>query len=254
MMATRSPDTFEADYLIRPHTRSAAPIANGYADRREALATYFDSTARQAWIDLTSDKKVSGIRATVRAGRDAMRDVLLDWLPVDLRRTRVLDAGCGTGALSIAAACRGAEITGVDVAGGLVEVARERAPSFTGHGRIRWEAGDMLDPAFGEFDHVVAMDSLIHYELENLVEALAQLAARTSDTIVFTFAPYTRMLGTMHKVGKVFPKSDRSPAIVPIAEPELRHRLTAIRGWDIGRTHRVSSGFYTSQAMELVRR
>ncbi len=254
MMATRSPDTFEAYDLIRPHTRASATTANAYADRREALATYFDSTARQAWIDLTSDKKVSGIRATVRAGRDAMREVLLGWLPVDLRRTRVLDAGCGTGALSIAAACRGAEITGVDVAGGLVEVARERAPSFTGHGRIRWEAGDMLDPAFGDFDHVVAMDSLIHYELENLVDALENLTARTSQSIVFTFAPYTRMLGTMHKVGKVFPKSDRSPAIVPIAEADLRQRLAAIRGWDIGRTHRVSSGFYTSQAMELVRR
>ncbi len=258
MMATRSPDTFEADFLVRSSARAPvtakAPIANGYAHRREELATYFDSTARQAWIDLTSDKKVSGIRATVRAGRDEMRSVLLGWLPMDLRRTRVLDAGCGTGALTIAAACRGAEITGVDVAGGLVDVARERAPSFTGHGTIRWEAGDMLDPALGEFAHVVAMDSLIHYELENLVDALAQLAGRTTHSIVFTFAPYTRMLGTMHKVGKVFPKSDRSPAIVPIAECDLRDALTGLSGWEIGRTNRVSSGFYTSQAMELVRR
>jgi len=229
--------------------------ANGYADRREELAAYFDSTARQAWIDLTSDAKVSGIRATVRAGRDTMRSLLLDWLPVDLRRTSVLDAGCGTGALTIAAANRGAEITAIDVAGGLVEVARERCPSFTGHGRIFWKSGDMLDPALGRFDHVVAMDSLIHYELDDLVDALSKLAERTGGSIVFTFAPYTRMLGAMHKFGKAFPKSDSSPAIVPIAENDLRmHLVERIPGWNVARTQRVSSGFYTSQAMELVKR
>jgi magnesium-protoporphyrin O-methyltransferase len=225
-----------------------------YADRRKALATYFDSTARQAWIDLTSDAKVSGIRATVRAGREEMRGILLSWLPQDLRRTRVLDAGCGTGALAVGAAFRGADVTGVDVAGGLVDVARERMPGFTGHGRIRWAAGDMLDPAFGSFAHVVAMDSLIHYSPQDLVAALEELAARTARSILFTFAPHTALLGAMHRVGKIFPKSDRSPAIVPVAEAELRARLATIEGWKIGRTQRVSSGFYTSQALELVRR
>ncbi|MEM9086695.1 MAG: magnesium protoporphyrin IX methyltransferase [Pseudomonadota bacterium] len=233
----------------------AIHAANGYADRREELAAYFDSTARQAWIDLTSDAKVSGIRATVRAGRNTMRTLLLDWLPLDLRRVRVLDAGCGTGALTLAAAYRGAEVTGIDVAGGLVEVARERCPSFTGHGRIFWKSGDMLDPELGGFDHVVAMDSLIHYELEDLVEALTKLSERTEASIVITFAPYTRMLGAMHKFGKVFPKSDSSPAIVPIAETDLRaHLKERLPGWKVGRTQRVSSGFYTSQAMEIVKR
>ncbi|MEM1164090.1 MAG: magnesium protoporphyrin IX methyltransferase, partial [Pseudomonadota bacterium] len=250
-MATRflkevAPGTAETAYAARRSKLVAPRLADGYADRREELATYFDHTARQAWIDLTSDAEVSGVRATVRAGRDAMRALLLDWLPRDLRRTRVLDAGCGTGALTVAAACRGAEITGIDVAGALVEVARERAPSFTGHGRIFWKSGDMLDPALGQFSHVAAMDSLIHYELDDLVDALTTLASRTDISIVFTFAPYTRVLGAMHKVGKVFPKGNRSPAIVPIAERELARRLhEAIPGWQVMRTQRVSNGFYT---------
>lgn len=225
-----------------------------YTMRREALATYFDSTAKQAWIDLTSDAKVSGIRATVRAGREAMREKLVSWLPDDLRRMRVLDAGCGTGALAVAVACRGADVMGVDVAGGLVEVAKERAPGFIGHGKVRWRSGDMLDPAWGQFDHVIAMDSLIHYSPQDLVDAVEDLGARTSGSILFTFAPHTRLLGAMHSVGKVFPKSDRSPAIVPVSETELRARLGSLTDWRIGRTHRVSSGFYTSQALELVRR
>lgn len=239
MMATRSPDIYEA---------------GPYAERREALATYFDSTAKQAWIDLTSDTKVSGIRATVRAGREEMRKTLLDWLPTDLRRTQVLDAGCGTGALSIGAACRGAEVTGVDVAGGLVEVARQRTPSFIGHGRIRWMAGDMLDPELGTFAHIVAMDSLIHYAPDDLVDALAELSTRCTGSLLFTFAPHTRLLGAMHSIGKVFPKNDRSPGIVPVSEAELRAKLAGLNGWAIGRTKRVSSGFYTSQALELVKR
>ncbi|GAB5348293.1 magnesium protoporphyrin IX methyltransferase [Alteriqipengyuania sp. 357] len=230
-------------------TRATTP----YDLNRDRLATYFDSTAQKAWIDLTSDAKVSGVRATVRAGREAMRNTLLGWLPQDLRRTRVLDAGCGTGAFSIEAACRGAEVTGVDVAAGLVGVARQREP-FTGHGRIHWRAGDMLDPALGEFAHVVAMDSLIHYREEDLVAALARLGERTSHSILFTFVPRTPLLFAMYQTGKLFPRSDRSPRLVPIAEDRLRQSLAPLHDWRIARSQRISSGFYTSHAIELVRR
>lgn len=226
-----------------------------YDLNRDRLATYFDSTAQKAWIDLTSDAPVSGIRATVRAGRDAMRQTLLSWLPQDLRRTRVLDAGCGTGALSVEAAFRGAEMTAVDVAAGLVEVARRREPSFLGHGRIAWRAGDMLDPALGEFAHVVAMDSLIHYREADLVTALAELGERTSRSMLFTFVPRTPLLFAMYQAGKLFPRSDRSPRLVPILEDRLRAQLERhLPDWRVARSERVSSGFYISHAIELVRR
>jgi len=200
--------------------------ATPYDLNRDRLATYFDSTAQKAWIDLTSDAPVSGVRATVRAGRDAMRGTLLSWLPQDLRRTRVLDAGCGTGAFSVEVAYRGAEVTGVDVAAGLVEVARKREPSFLGHGKIAWRSGDMLDPALGEFAHVVAMDSLIHYREADLVAALAQLGERTSQSMLFTFVPRTPLLFAMYQAGKLFPRSDRSPRLVPLGEEQLRARLS----------------------------
>lgn len=232
---------------------SYRPQATRYDMQREKLAAYFDGTARKAWIDLTSDTKVSGIRATVRAGRDAMREQLLGWLPEDLRRKNLLDAGCGTGSLSVEAACRGAVVTAIDVAGGLVEIARQRAPSYLGHGRIDWHVGDMLDPALGTFDHVVAMDSLIHYTAADMVSALTGLSRQCHGSILFTFAPYTPLLGAMHTVGKVFPRSNRSPAIVPVAEDDLRQRLSRLKGWEIGRSGRISSGFYKSHAMELVK-
>ena len=228
--------------------------ATPYDLNRDRLATYFDSPAQKAWIDLTSDAPVSGVRATVRAGRDAMRGTLLSWLPQDLRRTRVLDAGCGTGAFSVEVAYRGAEVTGVDVAAGLVEVARKREPSFLGHGKIAWRSGDMLDPALGEFAHVVAMDSLIHYREADLVAALAQLGERTSQSMLFTFVPRTPLLFAMYQAGKLFPRSDRSPRLVPLGEEQLRARLARdLPEWRVARSERVSSGFYISHAIELVR-
>ena len=72
-----------------------------YLERREKIEAYFDRTAADAWKRLTSTEPVGRIRTTVRAGRDWMRSTLLSWLPDDLTGARILDAGCGTGALAV---------------------------------------------------------------------------------------------------------------------------------------------------------
>jgi magnesium-protoporphyrin O-methyltransferase len=227
-----------------------------YQTRRSQLLHYFDRTAVDAWARLTTDAPVSGIRATVRAGRDTMRQTLLDWLPRDLTGRRLLDAGCGTGALSVEAAKRGAEVVAIDLSPTLVDLARQRLPLIPGPGRIDFRTGDMFDPALGSFDHVVAMDSLIHYRAADIVDVLAGFTERTTGSVLFTFAPRTPALATMHAVGKLFPKGDRAPAIEPVAELHLRSLLLdepAMAEWMPARTNRVARGFYTSQAMELVR-
>ena len=231
-------------------------MPNGsYQERRGEIETYFDRTAADAWSKLTSDAKVSRIRETVRAGRDDMRQTLLSWLPADLTGMRLLDAGCGTGALSVEAARRGADVVAIDVAPTLIEIARERAPKDLGAGSIHFEAGDMLDPAHGRFDYIVAMDSLIHYQPVDVIKVLAGLSERTSAGMVFTFAPKTVPLAIMHAVGKFFPRSDRSPAIVPVNVEALKRLVAAdalLRRWEPRRTRRVAVGFYTSQALELI--
>ncbi len=225
--------------------------SNTYAESRGRLEHYFDQTARKAWEDLTSDVPVSGIRATVRAGRDEMRGLLLSTLPTDMHGMRLLDAGCGTGALAIAAAERGAEVVAIDVSQGLIDVAARRAPEGLS---IDWRVGDMRDRSLGIFDHVIAMDSLIHYEMMDVVGVLDAWSGRTNH-IAFTFAPGTLMLRAMHMAGKLFPRSDRSPAIKPIAEASLSRAIdTALPEWQVDFTKRVSSGFYKSQAMGVSRR
>lgn len=221
-----------------------------YSEQRERIQHYFDRTAARTWERLTSDAPVSRIRATVRAGREEMQSTLLQWLPADLTGRRLLDAGCGTGNLVIAAARRGAQVTGVELSSRLVEIARERVRAAGVSDRVTLLCGDMAQ-ADDQFDHVVAMDSIIHYQPDAMLDIIAGLRARACHSVLFTVAPRTALLGAMHAAGKLFPRSDRSPAIVPVSISELCSRLMNADDWQVRRTHRVHRGFYISQGLEL---
>ena len=230
-------------------------LGRRYAAARGRIERYFDKTAFQAWAQLTSDTPVGRIRTTVRRGRDRMRATLLNWLPADLAGCRVLDAGCGSGALSVEAARRSADVLAVDVSASLIEIARTRAPADLAPA-IAFTVGDMLDPAFGAVDYAVAMDSLIHYDTRDVAGALARLAPRVRRSIVFTFAPRTPALTIMHAVGRLFPRGNRAPSIVPVTLAGLARAMEkhpALADFRIARTERITSGFYMSQAVELTR-
>jgi magnesium-protoporphyrin O-methyltransferase len=69
-------------------------------------------------------------------------------------------------------------------------------------------------------------------------------------------APRTALLTLMHAAGKLFPRGDRSPAIVPVTEGGLRRRIAsegALEDFAWARSHRINSGFYLSNAMALTR-
>ena len=194
--------------------------AISYLNRRSKLQDYFDRTANDAWAKLTSDAPVSGIRATVRAGRDQMRSNLIARLPESLAGKRILDAGCGTGALALELAKKGASIVAIDLSPNLIELAKERiAPADRQN--IDFRSGDMLDDGLGEFDYVVGMDSMIHYCATDMLVVLEKLAPRVRNKIVFTFAPSTLPLEIMIRVGRLFPRKDRAPFIEPISQNKL---------------------------------
>ena len=222
-----------------------------YGRTLSRVETYFDKTATRTWERLTSDAPVSRVRQTVRAGRDRMRDVMLSRLPSDLTGKRVLDAGCGAGQMTEELARRGAEVVAVDISPSLVEIAEQRLPEAL-KAHVTFRSGDMLDPALGAFDYVLAMDSLIYYSAADIAQALQSLMLRTSGAVVFTVAPRTGPLMAMWYAGKLFPRSDRSPVMVPHAFAPLDR---AMRAADVAGTlssvERVSSGFYISEAMEV---
>jgi len=217
-----------------------------YATTLTRVEDYFDRTATRTWERLTSTEKVSRIRQTVREGRDRMRAAMLARLPADLTGMRVLDAGCGPGVMTAELAARGADVTGVDISPQLIRIAEARLnPAHTA--RVRLVAGDMTDPALGRFDAVMAMDSLIYYGEDDLVAALERLASRAPQ-VVFTVAPRTPFLMTFWTMGKLFPRSDRSPIMVPHAHARLAARVPGLT-----RIDRVSRGFYISECLEVRR-
>ncbi len=227
--------------------------AISYLDRRSKLQDYFDRTANDAWAKLTSDAPVSGIRATVRAGRDQMRNSIISRLPENLTGKRVLDAGCGTGAVALELANKGALVTAVDLSPNLIELAKSRIPE-SDRQNIQFYAGDMLDEAYGDFDYVIGMDSMIHYCAKDMLVVLEKLSPRVSEKILFTFAPSTLPLELMIRVGRLFPRGDRAPFIEPISQTRLHQAIIEspwFVDWEVPFTHLVSSGFYKSQLMEL---
>lgn len=219
-----------------------------YAATRDRVEHYFDRTATKTWERLTSDAPVSGIRATVRAGRDRMRDLILAQLPHDLTGASVLDAGCGTGALAFELADRGADVVAVDISPELIKIAEKRCPDGLA-GRIRFASGDMLDETHGHFDHIVAMDSLIYYEPAMIAQVLEDLSPRLGASMVFTVPPKTMLLTAMWRAGKLFPRSDRSPTMVPQSARQISRAMAGSPG-AVREIERVTSGFYISTVLE----
>jgi len=224
------------------------PDTRTYTGTRARVEDYFDRTATKTWERLTSDAPVSKVRETVRKGRDRMRAQMLSCLPADLSGLRVLDAGCGAGQMVQELAARGAEVVAVDISPSLVEIARQRLdPSL--RDQVTFAAGDMLDEAHGRFDHVVAMDSLIYYNGEDIGRAMARLAPRVAGNVVFTVAPRTPFLLAFWGAGKVFPRADRSPIMIPHAPKRLAQHVSG--SGSLREVGRITSGFYISTCLEL---
>ncbi len=239
------------DVTLSHVSKAGSAVRPGYVATRSRVETYFDKTATRTWERLTSDAPVSKIRQTVREGRDRMRELMLSRLPADLTGHRVLDAGCGAGQMTIELAKRGAEVLATDISPSLVQIAQDRLPDAHRE-QVSFAAGDMLSPELGHFDHVIAMDSLIYYNAADIGRALKELEARTSGTIVFTVAPKTRALMAMWYAGKLFPRSDRSPVMIPHDAGQLvqASRAQGVNG-RMQPVDRVTSGFYISQLMEV---
>jgi magnesium-protoporphyrin O-methyltransferase len=215
-----------------------------YTATRDRVETYFDRTATKAWERLTSDAPVSRIRQTVREGRASMRSLMLSRLPADAQGMRVLDAGCGTGLMTEELAKRGATVVAADISPKLVAIAHDRlAPAL--RPLVTFHSGDMTDPALGGFDAVLAMDSLIYYGAEDIARTLHALGQRSAQ-IVFTVAPRTTLLMAMWHAGKLFPRNDRSPVMIPHGLTDL----TRATGPGLAKIGRVARGFYISDCLE----
>ena len=186
-------DADEGPRHLRPAGVRLMPHAPPTSSAAAQLETYFDRTAAEAWARLTSDAPV-GRHPRHRARRarpDARARCCPGCPPTCAARA------CSTPAAAPARSRsrrRGAAPTWSR------STCRRRwstwrasaRPSDLGAGRIDFRVGDMLDPALGRFDHVVAMDSLIHYAAPTMRCARWPAWPRARErSMLFTFAPRT---------------------------------------------------------------
>jgi 2-polyprenyl-3-methyl-5-hydroxy-6-metoxy-1,4-benzoquinol methylase len=108
------------------------------------------------------------------------------WIVLALERhgapppARVLEVGCGGGAVASALVARGYSVVGVDTAEVLVRKAHERLPSAT------FVAGSVerLDPALGPFDVIGFFDVLEHLDDPSSLLARALAHARPGALVI----------------------------------------------------------------------
>ena len=223
-------------------------MQNTYLAKRARLENYFNEVSSEAWDKLTSNEPVSFVRQLVREGREKMQVAIMEKLPYDLKGMRILDAGCGTGSLARMLDERGAEVVGVDISDKLIDVAKNRSAT---NKNIEYFAGDMKEQSFGNFDYIIAMDSLIHYSPEDTLASILEFSKRANKAVLFTVIPSTFFLRTKLRLGKCFPRSERSPEIVPIELANLRQLENIKTNGSLKKIARIKRFFYVSEAWEL---
>jgi len=97
-----------------------------------------------------------------------------------LKDRSVLDLGCGSGQVSILAAAMGARVRGIDIAPGMLALAREAAERASVQDRVVFEPGDVSKDPLPEADVVLLVGVIEYYrDLDGLV-ARAAAAARSA--------------------------------------------------------------------------
>lgn len=114
---------------------------------------------------------------------------LVDGAPIE-SGTSVLDVGCGTGSVAIAAARAGADVAGVDITPTLLEQARENAAS-AGYPDVRWEEADATSMPFGADRFAVTLSNLGHMYADPPTDATDELVRVTASDGHVGFTAWT---------------------------------------------------------------
>ena len=140
--------------------------------------------------------------------------------------TRVLDAACGTGNLSLPAARRGATVTGIDIAPNLLEQARRRAAD---EGlKIQFEEGDVENLPYvdASFDVVVSMFGAMFAPRPDVTAAELKRVCRVGGFIAMANWIPNGFVGQMFKTNtKYVTPPDVPPPIFWGDEATVRERF-----------------------------
>jgi SAM-dependent methyltransferase len=153
--------------------------------------------------------------------------------------TRLLDVGCGTGLMLQLASQRGAQVSGVDVAPGLLAVARERLPEAD-----LWLADmDRLPLADASFDAVVGANTFqFAGDPPGALREAARVCRPGGAVAASTFAEPERCESTaVHEAMSALSPPERQSAHAPysLSEPGNLESALAAAGLEVAATGEV---------------
>jgi len=223
------------------------------SQHKAQLRAYFDGIGFERWAAIYGgQEQLSRIRRTIREGHGAMLEQATAWLGESfgtaIGTKTALDAGCGTGLFSVALARMGFEVTAIDIAPQMVDAALQFAQRAGMRERITFMSGD-LEALQGSYDAVACFDVLVHYPPPLFAPMLRRLAELSRGPLLITYAPYNRLLASLHWLGGRFPRSQRRQDIQMIPDAFVAQTLAEARRY-IHRTARISNGFYHVTLLE----
>ena len=219
------------------------------------VKNYFETSGFSRWTAIYGDGIIPPIWRVIREGHERAMDQVIDWIQDDGART-ALDAGCGTGALTMRLADCGYAVHGFDVSAPMVSFARyitkDRSPGIAPVFYVGNIAA--LDAAPRSYELVCCLDVLFHYPYPEVKEMLTRLAALCSYKIIGSFALRTPLNAFWMQIGKrFFHRKNRMTNMHLLSYDEVEQVLFRA-GFRVTRTHRVKRFFYDSYVFEAVRR
>jgi SAM-dependent methyltransferase len=139
---------------------------------------------------------------------------------------RLLDVGCGSGQLALMAAKDGLEVTGVDIAGNLVERARVRAQAESLHARLEEADAEALPFEDASFDVVASRIAAMFAPRPDLVAKELLRVCKPGGTIAMANWTAQGFVGQMFKtVSKFVAPSGMPSPVLWGDEATVRARL-----------------------------
>jgi magnesium-protoporphyrin O-methyltransferase len=236
------------------HAQPGFDVSDGSETSRR-VESYFKTSGFSRWAAIYGDGGLPPIWRIIREGHDRVIEQVVDWIQDD-RCGTALDAGCGTGKLSVQLADCGYEVHGFDISAPMVSLARHLNQDRSSGNSPKFFVGNIADVQSrgGTYELVCCLDVLFHYpyaEVKTMLERLSSLCERK---LIGTFALGTPFNALWMEVGKrFFHKKNRMTNLFMLSYDQVEQVLYRA-GFRITRTRRVKRFFYDSFVFEAIRR
>lgn len=210
---------------------------------RGSIQKYFEDVGFKSLSAIYGEAECDGFRAAVRKGHSEMIGTILNWLgaPDTAGMGSVLDAGCGTGALSIPLAASGVPVDAVDFSHNMIKAARENAAcAGIPASRLRLAVEDFMSIS-RSYESVVCVDVLARYSTWAAKDVLRHLSTIATSRLILTYTPKRLFDRLWLTIGNGYARYKGSARLYTHREADLTAALAHL-GWMIHRRVEIASG------------